>query len=118
MLPLNDLTSWGYVRAHQIKTHLICMTLTTLGSKCHFSDTLIILPIGEYSVSGCLMVPTNSKLETRERKNESYEVEWYMEKTKVIVYQVRIGMSVELDKSNSLPLLNLIWPLKKIQIRR
>ena len=43
-------------------------------------------------------------------QNGAYKVEWSREKAKLVLYKIRMGLSAEINKSDALPIVNLIWP--------
>ena len=52
------------------------------------------------------------------RKNESYKIEWYREKTMLVLFKMRIEISAELNKGYILPLANnIVWDLSFERIR-
>ena len=43
-------------------------------------------------------------------QNGSWKVEWVREKSKLVLFRTRMGLSSDIDKSDILPLINRIWP--------
>ena len=52
-----------------------------------------------------------------QEQNGSYKVEWYREKTKVVLYKIRMEMGAVLSKNDILPLVNLVWDLSFGRVR-
>ena len=43
-------------------------------------------------------------------QNGAYKVEWAREKAILVQYRIRMGLSANLEKSDCLPLVNIVWP--------
>ena len=69
----------------------------------------------------CIGLPNGThkwKVGDSREQNGSWKVEWVREKSKLVLYRTRMGLNGELEKSDILPLINIIWPKSFGRIRK